>query len=158
MIEVTATPAAPGDLSELLRLYRLLEVEMVAIKPVWRLTEGLAEPAADALADALGDAATDVLVGRIDGVPVGFLIGQRAGLLPQADERRMAVIRYLFTETAAREVGVADALVERFLAEQHERGIMLFDAHVSPGHRLAKNFFESNGFTARHIVMHREDE
>jgi hypothetical protein len=28
---------------------------------------------------------------------------------------------------------------------------------VSPGHRYAKNFFESNGFSARLIVMHHND-
>jgi hypothetical protein len=29
---------------------------------------------------------------------------------------------------------------------------------VSPGHRIAKNFFEANGFKARHIVMHHDAE
>jgi hypothetical protein len=38
-----------------------------------------------------------------------------------------------------------------------ERGISKFDAHVLPGHRLAKNFFEAGGFSARSIVMHHDD-
>ena len=33
-----------------------------------------------------------------------------------------------------------------------------FDVRVLPGHRLAKNFFEANGFSARLIVMHRDDD
>ena len=36
-------------------------------------------------------------------------------------------------------------------------GHHLFDAHVLPGHRLAKNFFEAGGFSARTIVMHHSD-
>jgi hypothetical protein len=38
-----------------------------------------------------------------------------------------------------------------------ERGITKFDAHVLPGHRLAKNFFEAGGFSARSIIMHHDD-
>jgi hypothetical protein len=44
------------------------------------------------------------------------------------------------------------------LAELRQRGISKFDAHVLPGHRLAKNFFESGGFSARSIVMHHDDK
>jgi hypothetical protein len=42
-----------------------------------------------------------------------------------------------------------------FLDGETAAGIGYFDAHVAPGHRLAKNFFESHGFSARRIVMHR---
>jgi hypothetical protein len=38
-----------------------------------------------------------------------------------------------------------------------KRGISRFDAHVLPGHRLAKNFFEAGGFSARSITMHHDD-
>jgi hypothetical protein len=39
-----------------------------------------------------------------------------------------------------------------------DRGITKFDAHVLPGHRLAKNFFEAGGFAARSITMHHDDD
>jgi hypothetical protein len=47
---------------------------------------------------------------------------------------------------------------ERALSILRERGITKFDAHVLPGHRLAKNFFEAGGFSARSIIMHHDDE
>ena len=36
-----------------------------------------------------------------------------------------------------------------------ERGCVGVDALALPGHRAAKNFFETHGFTARSLVMHR---
>jgi hypothetical protein len=48
-------------------------------------------------------------------------------------------------------------MIQIVLAEFRASGHRLFDARVSPGHRLAKNFFESNGFSARLIVMHHAD-
>ena len=53
---------------------------------------------------------------------------------------------------AARDVGIGETMLDRFLADYGSTH-RYFDAHVSPGHRLAKNFFESSGFKARHIVM-----
>jgi hypothetical protein len=47
---------------------------------------------------------------------------------------------------------------EEALSILRGRGITKFDAHVLPGHRLAKNFFEAGGFSARSIIMHHDDE
>jgi L-amino acid N-acyltransferase YncA len=88
---------------------------------------------------------------------VGFLLARDEELLPHADGRQVAAVRLIFTVADAREVGVGEAMIELFLTEAVERGIQEFDAHVSPGHRASKNFFESNGFKARSIVMHRSD-
>ena len=38
------------------------------------------------------------------------------------------------------------------------RGASAVDAFALPGHRAAKNFFETAGFTARALVMHHEFE
>jgi GNAT superfamily N-acetyltransferase len=156
-MDVLARPAEPDDLPDLLRLYRLLEEELTGLKAVWPYTEALPEPVEPALRAALDAHDTILLVGSIDAVPFGFLLGVTRPLLPQAEGAAVAEIRYLFTEEAAREVGVAEVLMEAFVADRRAAGIRHFDAHVSPGHRLAKNFFESNGFKARHIVMHHED-
>lgn len=155
MLEVSATRAETSDREEILRLYRLLERELVALKGVWEFTEALPDPAAEAIDRLIADESAIVLVGRIGGVPCGFLVGGRTDLLPQAGGRAAAAVRYVFTEEAARGVGVGEAMMNRFLDDQRAAGVTFFDAHVSPGHRAAKNFFESHGFTARHIVMHR---
>jgi ribosomal protein S18 acetylase RimI-like enzyme len=155
-MELEATAATGDDVDDLARLYRVLARELAALKPVWCYTEALPEPARESLGDLVADPSTTVLVGRIDGVAVGFLVGTIGPLLPQAGDARLASVTYLFTEPDAREVGVAETLLGAFMDEHVAAGVRHFDAHVSPGHRLAKNFFESNGFKARHIVMHHE--
>jgi len=80
------------------------------------------------------------------------------GLLGQAQGEKVGSIRLVFVEEEAREVGVGEAMRDLALAEMRDRGIAKFDAHVLPGHRLAKNFFEAGGFSARSIVMHHDDE
>jgi hypothetical protein len=49
-------------------------------------------------------------------------------------------------------------MIEAYLTAERARGVTLFDAHVTPGHRPTKNFFESKGFAARSIVMHHDDD
>lgn len=154
-MEVSARPAVPGDVPELVRLYRRLEEEMVGLKPVWAMADGLAAPVDRSWLASISDDSATVLVGAIDEVPVGFLLGRTEHLLPQAQGERTASIRLIFTEPEAREVGVGEAMVAAYLAEARAAGIAFFDAHVPPGHREAKNFFESHGFSARRIVMHR---
>jgi ribosomal protein S18 acetylase RimI-like enzyme len=67
------------------------------------------------------------------------------------------VVRLVFVEEPARAVGVGEAMLQAALEEMRRRGIRRFDAVVSPGHRLAKNFFESAGFSARRITMYHRD-
>ena len=138
-------------------MYRLLESEMVALHPMWNRADGLTEPVEEAFKRLIEDPQALVYVGEIDGVPLGFIVVRSEQLLPQAGER-VASVRLLFTEEEAREVGVAGAMLEAAVDEMRGRGHTLFDAHVLPGHRLAKNFFEAAGFSARSIVMHHSEE
>jgi ribosomal protein S18 acetylase RimI-like enzyme len=156
-MRITARRATMDDVAPLLELYHELETEQTAIKPMWRLADGLAEPAEETLAGLLRDPDSVVVIGEIEGVALGFAWARSEPLLPQAGDVRVAVVRLIHTTLEARGVGVGDAMVRDVLAEFRSRGHRLFDARVSPGHRLAKNFFESNGFSARLIVMHHSD-
>ena len=157
-MEVLARPAVPDDVTELVRLYGLLEDEMVALKAIWALADGLAHPVAATWDEMVTDPRTTVLVGTIDTVLVGFLVARSEPLLPQAGGAEIGSVRLIFTEPDAREVGIGEALIAQYLSEARAAGITRFDAHVPPGHRNAKNFFESNGFAARRIVMHHADD
>jgi len=152
----SARPATEADLPDLGVLYEELETEMVALKPVWRLTDGLPEPIFEALAASIDDQDSGVLVGQIDDTTVGFLAWRHRALLPQATGAMAGVVELIFTTPEAREIGVGEAMISSFIDIASGRGIRLLDAIVPPGHRAAKNFFESNGFKARQIVMHRE--
>ena len=99
-----------------------------------------------------------VLLGEIDGFPFGLLAAVVEGLRPQANGELVGSIRLVYVDHEARQVGVGESMRDLALDKLRERGITKFDAHVLPGHRLAKNFFEAGGFSARSIVMHHDDE
>lgn len=150
-------PADITHITDLVRLYRGLEAELTALKPVWRLAEGLPEPVEASLAEVVDDDAWQSYVAVLDDLVVGFLFARDEELLPQAGGSHVGSVRFIYTDADVREVGVGEALIGRYLTDARNRGIALFDAHVSPGHRLSKNFFEAHGFKARSIVMHREE-
>lgn len=153
----SARLATIEDLPVLVHLYRRLEEEMVALSTMWPLTSGLAEPVDLRLTEAIGDPDTVVLLGSYEGYPLGFLLATVDSMLPQAGPERLGSIRMVFVAQEAREVGVGEVMRLMVLEELRARGISRFDAHVLPGHRLAKNFFEQGGFSARHIIMHHDD-
>jgi len=157
-MNVSARVATVGDLPDLLRMYRLLAAEMVPLEGTWPTAAGLPAPENNALADLMASGDSTVLIGEIGGTALGFLIGASEALPPQTRGARIGSVRYIFTEPGAREVGVGEAMLEAYLALERIDGIALFDAHVTPGHRLTKNFFESKGFSARSIVMHCSDD
>ena len=157
-MKVDARPATLQDLPVLELLYRGLEREMTALHAMWPVADGLDEPVSDSLEAALDEEDTVVLIGAIDGYPFGFLLATMEETLAQGQGERIGAIRLIFVEQEAREVAVAEAMRDEAMAMLRARGITKFDAHVLPGHRLAKNFFESGGFSARSIVMFHDDE
>lgn len=156
-MEVSARPANGDDLAFLLAMYRELGKEMVALHAMWPLADGLPEPVDKSLLAALDDPDALVYMGTIDGYPLGFLVARIEDLLPQAGDEQIGSIRLVFVEKDAREVGVGEAMRKLALEDMRSRGLRRFDAHVLPGHRLVKNFFEAGGFAARSIVMHHAD-
>jgi GNAT superfamily N-acetyltransferase len=154
----TSRPAIEDDIPELLRMYRILEAEQADLRPLWPIADGLDAPLAESFASVIRDEDSLVVIGEIDQVPLGFCWGRSEPLLAQAGGSRVAVIRIIFTEPEARGVGVGEVMILPVLDEMRRRGHHLFDARVSPGHRHAKNFFESNGFSARLIIMHHNDD
>jgi GNAT superfamily N-acetyltransferase len=156
-VTATARFASPSDLDILLHLYRILEEEMVALSDLWPLTDGLAEPVGETWAQVLADPDHVTVLGFYEDHPFGFMMARVERHLPQAGDLRIGSIRLVFVDIEARAVGIGEAMRNTVLAELRNRGVSRFDAHVLPGHRLAKNFFEQGGFSARHIVMHHDD-
>lgn len=155
---VSARPAVSSDLAALAQLYGGLEAEMTEVHPMWPLADGLGDPLENAWRLLLDDPDTVIVIGEIDGYPFGFLVARIEDLLPRAAGERVGSIRLVFVDPPARQVGVGEAMLDLVLGQLRSRSISKFDAHVLPGHRLVKNFFESGGFSARSIVMHHDDE
>jgi GNAT superfamily N-acetyltransferase len=157
-VNVTARQAGPDDIPSLVGLYRGLEEEMTALHPMWPLADGLPEPIATSFRRLLEDAEGFVVIGELDGYPFGFATARVEEILPQANGEQVGSIRLIYVEPGAREVALGEEMREYVMDLLRGRGISKFDAHVLPGHRLAKNFFEAGGFAARSIVMYHDDE
>jgi len=156
-MKVTARSATLDDVPDLEALYRSLGEEMTGLHTMWPVADGLDEPVAESFKDAIDEPDTVVIIGEIDGYPFGFLMARVERLLAQADGELVGAIRLIYVDREAREVALGEEMREMALDILRDRGITKFDAHVLPGHRLAKNFFEAGGFAARSIIMHHDD-
>jgi len=146
-------PATEDDVPRLAELARAGIVELEPMKggAVWAAREGRPEPLEESLRAALADAATRVVVGTIDGVPIGYAVARVEQL---RNGSCLGVIDDIFVEDEARGVGVGEAMMADLVAWCAEQGCVGIDAMALPGHRATKNFFEESGFTARKLVMH----
>jgi ribosomal protein S18 acetylase RimI-like enzyme len=149
--------AGADDIPRLVELYRPALAEQTELRDAWSFAEGLAEPVVTSFAEIIADEESFVAVGTIDDCVFGFLWAHVEDLLPQAAGERIGVIRLVFVEEPARGVGVGEEMLQAALEDMRRRGLSKFDAIVSPGHRLAKNFFEAAGFSARRITMYHRD-
>lgn len=100
----------------------------------------LAEPGRTALVALLEGWTAGVAVLRVTDGPGGECRG---------------VIDACYVEPAAREVGLGHLLLDRALEWFGDHGCSGVDGTAHPGDREAKSFFESAGFKARLLVMHR---
>jgi GNAT superfamily N-acetyltransferase len=103
-----------------------------------------------ALKSAFDDIDRFLVIGDIEGVPVGF-----ASVYCDRDRREpVGVVEIVYVEPPARQVGVAESMIKLVMEWSAERGCVGVDAPALPGSRSAKAFFEDNGFVARLLVMH----
>ncbi len=149
--------AVEDDLAQLGALAATAVAEQVEARGghVWSQREAPAIPAEGGLRAALEHPEALVLVGTIDDVVVGYAA---ARIETMRNGERLGVISDIFVLESAREVGVGEALLEAVLSWAVAQGCSGVDSTVLPGNRQTKNFFESAGFTARAIVVHRRLE
>jgi ribosomal protein S18 acetylase RimI-like enzyme len=83
---------------------------------------------------------------------VGYLVARAE---PLRDGTVLGRLTDVFVEPEARAVGIGELLVDAALAWCDERECRGVDATVLPGNRATKNFFETMGFTARALTVHR---
>ncbi|MDP8987519.1 MAG: GNAT family N-acetyltransferase [Actinomycetota bacterium] len=146
--------ATCDDLATLARLAEEAVAEQVDERggAIWAWRETRPLPALGSLEESLGDDHQLLLAGTIDDAVVGYA-GARLERLRSGE--LLGVVTDLFVEPGARGVGVGEALIEEVLSWCGEHGCCGVDAVALPGNRDTKNFFETFGFTARAIVVHR---
>ena len=156
-MNINVRQAHNDDVVRLVDLYREMEAEQTIRKPIWAFTDGLDEPFEQAFHDARNQEDSWLCIGEIDGVPVSVIWYTVEPMLDRAEGARTGRIRLIYTEPAARGVGVGHAMLEAALTDLRALGIRHFDAPVGPGQRATKNFFEAHAFAARSIIMFHED-
>jgi GNAT superfamily N-acetyltransferase len=149
-----ARPATAADVPRLAELAAEAVAEQAEARggPVWSQREARAVPAEASLREDLADAERLVLAGTIDDAVVGYAVVRTE---PVRDGGLLGVLTDVYVEPGARAVGVGEQLVEAVLGWCAERGCVGVDGLALPGNRETKNFFETFGFTARAIVVHR---
>ena len=119
---------------------------------VWAETDARTEPLLERLADELADPEAVLIVGTIDGAPVGYSAVHRREL-HRGDA--MARITDLYVIPKARKVGVGEALILAVETWAREHDLVALDSLALPGDRDTKNFFETFGLVARALEVHR---
>ncbi len=104
------------------------------------------------IVNAVGDSSATLLIGDIDGTPVGYGLMTLRTLV---DGSLHATIEEIFVLPEARSVGVGEAIIEALLVGAREQGATAVQSMALPGDRATKNFFESQGMVARSILVHR---
>lgn len=146
--------ATVADLGTLVEFAGELSAELGPLRggALWTRRDARPEPLRAAFAALLDDPDAEVLLGCVDGTPVGFAV---MVVEPLRDGESLARITELHVLADARGVGVGEAVVTELIGRAAARRCIGVDAPALPGHRAAKNFFEDQGFTARLLTMHR---
>ena len=153
----SSRPASAEDIPRVVELARLMRAELGAMRggTLWLEREAWPEPLEDTYDALLARDDALVLLGSIDDAVIAFAAVVVEQLRSGA---RLGVITDLFVEAEAREVGVGEVLVDALVEHCRAAGCIGVDATALPGHRAAKNFFETHGFTARALAMHKRLE
>ncbi len=102
--------------------------------------------------ELLADPRHHVLVGTLDGVVTGAAACHVAA---GPGGGRWGTLDGCYVEDGARGVGLGHLLATTAIAWLHDQGCAGVDGLALPGDRTAKQFFESAGFKARLLTMHR---
>lgn len=143
-MEVGVRTAGPEDAARLAQLRADAIDEQADARggSVWSRREARREP----------PGTSRTIVGEIDGTVVGYA---SVGIDTLSDGRLLGVVTGIFVEPGARQVSVGEVMLDEVIAWCAAQGCVGIDAHALPGNRETKNFFETFGFTARLIVVHR---
>ena len=146
----SARPACADDAERITGLWRMAQAELADQRGggLFLAREAAGFPAPP----VTGDDGKRVWVGTVDNFILGYLVARVETL---RDEGRLGVVEEVFVEPGARGVGLGEAMMDLALEWLRDEGCTGVDAYALPGMRDTKNFFETFGFTARLLVVHR---
>lgn len=138
-------PAVPEDEPRLAAMRAAAIAEQVDARGgmVWSQREARREPPGE----------SHTIVGLIDDAVVGYAT---VGLDTLTEGGLLGIVTAIFVEPEGRAVSVGEAMLDAVLEWCTAKGCVGVDAHALPGNRETKNFFETFGFTARLLVVHKK--
>lgn len=150
-----ARPARRGEIGTVADLAREARSEARDYRggERWIATGAAPEPLEDYLEELMAEPGAAVLAGVWEDAVVGYGWARR---IVRQDGSLVARIEELFVTPEARSVGVGESLFNALAQWAREQGLMAMDAFVLPGHREAKNFFETFKMTAHALIVHTE--
>jgi len=146
--------AAPGDADRLAELYRAAEQELAELRG-GRVLVGLQarpEPVEATFIEQLERPGHLVVVGALGEKVVGY---GSCRTLSLAGGELLGSVEELFVLPEVRRNGVGKAISGALLDWCSSLACTGVDAKALPGSRAVKSFFETQGFTARVLFMHR---
>jgi ribosomal protein S18 acetylase RimI-like enzyme len=88
----------------------------------------------------------------IDDVPLGYAVS-RVELLRTGEI--LGQVSDIWVDPEARSVGLGESLIGSIISWCTERNCVGIDSMALPGNRATKNFFETFGFKARLLIVHK---
>lgn len=148
-----ARPALADEIGPIAGLAREARSEALEYRggERWMATEAAPEPLEDHLAQLIADPEAVLVAGIWHDTVVGYGWARR---LVTLDGSPIARIEELFVTPDARSVGVGESLFESLMLWARQQELVAVDAFVLPGHREAKNFFETFKMTAHALIVH----
>lgn len=149
----TTRPARRGDIGAVAGLAREARLEAREYRggERWMATEAAPEPLEDYVEELMANPGAVVLAGVWEDAVVGYGWARR---VVRQDGSPIARIEELFVTPEARSVGVGESLFNALVEWAREQRLTAMDAFVLPGHREAKNFFETFKMTAHALIVH----
>ena len=147
-----AREAVADDLTTLVGLWEMAVAELDSERGGPLLAGSLVRSDLNAsLLESIGNPDRLVVAGFIDDVPVGLA----SVVVDRLRRELVGELDLIYVEPGARQVGVAEEMLQLVLHWCEDQGCVGVDAPALPGNRAAKAFFEEQGFQARLLIMHR---
>ena len=151
----SARPARTDEIGAIAGLAREARREALEYRggKRWMATEAAPEPLEDHLARLIADPEAVLVAGIWDDTVVGYGWARR---IVRLDGSPIARIEELFVTPEGRSVGVGESLFDSLMQWARDQKLVAIDAFVLPGHREAKNFFETFKMTAHALIVHTQ--
>lgn len=153
-MEIDCRPAGPGDVEVLSGLAARAREHLGSVRGGEALLDALRagpDPVSFARSGTPPSGAHMVWCAAIDDVIIGYC---SATVETEYDDR-VVLVREVWVEPDAREVGAGEALVSAAMAWAIAEEATAIDAWALPGARELKNLFERLGLTARLLTVRR---